>query len=109
VLTIVTSAVVVQYTVGQPFSPSTLTVSPVSGGSTFKGWAYGDPFPGNLLGTIRGLDVQVWDRRLFLCMRGCCGTCVRAYVLCLPTFVFERVARVVRACHCEVAGMCMCV
>ncbi len=107
-LTIVTSAVVVQYTVGQPFSPSTLTVSPVSGGSTFKGWAYGDPFPGNLLGTIRGLDVQVWGST-FVSVHAWVLRNVRAYVLCLPTFVFERVARVVLACHCEVAGMCMCV
>lgn len=58
VLTITTSAVTLTYTVGQPFSPSTLSVTSNDQSSAFKQWHYGDAFPGNLLGTIRGLDQQ---------------------------------------------------
>ena len=54
-LTIVTSALKLQYTVGQEFSASTLTVTSV-GESTFQSWYYGQPNTGNLLGTIKSLD-----------------------------------------------------
>jgi hypothetical protein len=50
--------VTLKYTVGQPFSASSLSVSSNDPTSAFKGWSYGDAFPGNLLGTIRGLDGQ---------------------------------------------------
>lgn len=33
-------------------------MTPVPKASTFPGWKYGDPNPGNLLGTIRGQDGQ---------------------------------------------------
>jgi hypothetical protein len=58
VLTIKTAQVVLTYTVGQPFTASSLSVSPNNASSGFPGWKYGDAFPGNLLGTIRGLDGQ---------------------------------------------------
>ena len=58
VLTITTASVALSYTVGQPFSPTSLTVKGVDPGSAFKQWSFGAPFPGNLLGTIRGQDGQ---------------------------------------------------
>ena len=58
VLTITTASVVLSYTLGSPFSASTLSVAPVGTGGSFPGWKYGDAAPGNLLGTIRGLDGQ---------------------------------------------------
>ena len=58
VLTISTAALTVTYTVGQAFSAASLQVAPVGGASAFKGWAFGQASPGNLLGTIRGLDGQ---------------------------------------------------
>ncbi len=58
VLTIKTAKVQLSYTLGQNFSASSLSVSSLDPTSAFKGWAFGDAFPGNLLGTIRGLDNQ---------------------------------------------------
>ena len=58
ILSIKTASVALSYTLGQPFSPSTLSVASADSSSAFKGWAYGQPFPGTLLGTIRGLDRQ---------------------------------------------------
>jgi hypothetical protein len=58
VLTIKTASVSLAYTLGQPFSASTLSVSSLDPSSAFKGWAYGQAFPGNLLGTIRGREEQ---------------------------------------------------
>ena len=58
ILTIKTSQVMLSYTVGQKFSSSSLSVTSVNSASAFTSWNYGDPFPGNLLGTIRGLDGQ---------------------------------------------------
>lgn len=58
VLTIQTAEVALHYTVGQPFSASTLWVESVNASSAFTTWHYGDANPGNLLGTIRGLDMQ---------------------------------------------------
>ena len=58
VLTITTASVALYYTLGQPFSPTSLTVKGVDAGSAFKHWSFGDSFPGNLLGTIRGQDGQ---------------------------------------------------
>ena len=57
VLTITTAAVTLRYTVGQPFSPTTLSVKSSAKGFAWA-WAYGDANDGNLLGTIRGLDQQ---------------------------------------------------
>ena len=46
-----------RYTVGQPFSPSTLTAVKAAGStSAFSGWFYGKQDPLNLLGTIKSLD-----------------------------------------------------
>lgn len=60
VLTITTAAVKLTYVVGKgPFSESTLSVAAVNPADTFPGWKYGQPNPGNLLGTIRGQDGQV--------------------------------------------------
>ena len=57
VLTITTGAVELSYTVGAAFAPATLSVKGLSGGA-FGTWSFGDAFPGNLLGTIRGQDEQ---------------------------------------------------
>ena len=56
-LTISTDAVTLSYRLGQAFSSDTLIVKPNRAGA-FQGWRYGDASPGNLLGTIRGLDLQ---------------------------------------------------
>ena len=59
VLTITTAEVQLTYTVGAAFAPGTLSVKAVAGSSSaFTSWAYGQAFPGNLLGTIRGQDGQ---------------------------------------------------
>jgi len=59
VLTISTAEVVLSYHVGKGFTAGTLAVAPVDKAtSTFPGWHYGQPNPGNLLGTIRGQDGQ---------------------------------------------------
>ena len=58
VLTITTAAVQLSYTVGAAFAPSTLSVKGINGTSAFGTWSFGDAFPGNLLGTIRGQDMQ---------------------------------------------------
>lgn len=59
VLTITTAAVKLSYVVGTGnFSASSLAVTPVDSSYGFPGWTFGDAFPGNLLGTIRGLDNQ---------------------------------------------------
>jgi alpha-glucosidase len=59
VLTVTTAAVVLSYAVGAGFSPATLSVAPAGGSAAagFRGWTFGDAAPGNLLGTIRSLDV----------------------------------------------------
>ena len=59
-LTITTQEVVLTYTLGQPFTASTLKVTsaPTSTTKGFSSWSFGQAFPGNLLGTIRGLDGQ---------------------------------------------------
>lgn len=54
VLNIKTASVSLSYTLGQPFSNSSLSVASLDSSSAFKGWSYGQAFPGNLLGTIRG-------------------------------------------------------
>lgn len=64
VLTISTSQIKLTYTVGQPFSSSSLSVTSLNPNSAFTSWSFGDPFPGNLLGTIRGLDGQVSIQKL---------------------------------------------
>lgn len=58
VLTITTKSVQLKYTSGQPFAPSTLSVTSLDPTSAFKSWAFGQADTGNLLGTIRGLDEQ---------------------------------------------------
>jgi alpha-glucosidase (family GH31 glycosyl hydrolase) len=58
VLTIATASVKVSYTVGQPFSAASLSVTSLDAASAFTSWTFGAPSPGNLLGTIRGLDEQ---------------------------------------------------
>jgi len=58
VLTITTAQVVLTYRVGQAFSAASLSVAPAGANGTFPGWTFGDANPGNLLGTIRGLDGQ---------------------------------------------------
>ena len=59
VLTITTSQVSLTYVVGTgSFSASSLKVATLNGTSGFPGWTYGQAAPGNLLGTIRGLDGQ---------------------------------------------------
>ena len=58
VLTITTDKVRLSYTVGAAFSASTLSVVSTDAASAFTSWAYGQAFPGNLLGTIRGQDQQ---------------------------------------------------
>mmetsp|Transcript_38622 Transcript_38622/g.76005 ORF Transcript_38622/g.76005 Transcript_38622/m.76005 type:complete len:1047 (+) Transcript_38622:22-3162(+) len=57
-LTIATDVITLTYTLGQAFSSSSLSVTSNNASSAFKRWSFGDPFPGNLLGTIRGLDQQ---------------------------------------------------
>jgi hypothetical protein len=59
VLTIQTDKVKLSYTIGQPFSATSLSVTSLDPTSAFTSWAFGDAFAGNLLGTIRGLDQQV--------------------------------------------------
>jgi alpha-glucosidase (family GH31 glycosyl hydrolase) len=51
-LTLTTSAVTLSYKVGDAFSASSLKVS-----GAFGAWAYGDRNDGNLLGTIKSLDL----------------------------------------------------
>ena len=58
VLTVSTAALKVTYTVGQPFSAASLQVTSLNASSAFSSWSFGQAFPGNLLGTIRGLDGQ---------------------------------------------------
>ncbi len=58
VLTIETTTVRLRYISGQPFAAATLYVEPIGAKTTFPGWTFGDASPGNLLGTIRGLDRQ---------------------------------------------------
>lgn len=59
VLTIQTAKVKLTYTLGAPtFTSNTLNVISVDPTSAFTSWSFGQPFPGNLLGTIRGLDGQ---------------------------------------------------
>jgi hypothetical protein len=58
VLTIQTAKIRLSYTLGGNFSAASLFVSSLDPASAFKQWTYGDTFPGNLLGTIRGLDDQ---------------------------------------------------
>ena len=58
VLTIATAKVQLSYTVGAPFSAATLSAKSLDAASAFTTWTYGDAFPGNLLGTIRGQDGQ---------------------------------------------------
>lgn len=58
VLRIETASVIVTYIVGSDFSPTTLSVVSRDAASAFDSWAFGDPFPGNLLGTLRGQDMQ---------------------------------------------------
>jgi alpha-glucosidase (family GH31 glycosyl hydrolase) len=58
ILTIRTSFIQVQYTVGQPFTSSSLSVVGVNSSSTFKAWNPSLPNTGNLLGTIRSLDEE---------------------------------------------------
>lgn len=58
VLTIATSKVSLSYTVGSPFTASTLSAKSLDATSAFTTWSYGQAFPGNLLGTIRGQDGQ---------------------------------------------------
>ena len=55
-LTITTDEVKLTYTVGQPFSASTLQVVSVNSQSTFQSWSFGQANTGNLLGTIKSLD-----------------------------------------------------
>ena len=57
-LTIATSAVTLSYTVGSGgFSAASLKATGTGAGA-FSSWTFGDAFPGNLLGTIRGQDGQ---------------------------------------------------
>lgn len=58
VLTIATSELQLTYTVGQAFSASSLSIKSLDASSAFTTWSFGQDFPGNLLGTIRGLDTQ---------------------------------------------------
>ena len=59
ILTITTSDVELQYHEGTQFAASTLSVSPTQtyASSAFQGWSYGASNSGNLLGTIRTLDM----------------------------------------------------
>jgi alpha-glucosidase (family GH31 glycosyl hydrolase) len=59
VLSIVTSEVKLTYKVGSGSFEKALSVAPVNPLSSFPGWTFGDASPGNLLGTIRGLDQQL--------------------------------------------------
>ena len=59
VLTISTAALTLTYSVGQAFSAASLQVVSANASSAFSSWSFGQAFPGNLLGTIRGLDGQV--------------------------------------------------
>eukprot|EP01116_Phalansterium_solitarium_P007898 TRINITY_DN2091_c0_g1_i4.p1 TRINITY_DN2091_c0_g1~~TRINITY_DN2091_c0_g1_i4.p1 ORF type:complete len:820 (+),score=372.39 TRINITY_DN2091_c0_g1_i4:134-2593(+) len=61
VLTITTDAVKLTYTVGQPFSSTSLSVTAVAQNTGFTQWTYqpgpaGNVAPDNLLGTIKSLD-----------------------------------------------------
>ncbi len=53
-LTITTTWITLRYTVGQPFSGSSLKVT--SNTNAFPAYSFGDKDTGNLLGTIRSLD-----------------------------------------------------
>jgi len=56
-LVITTEALELKYTIGQPFSSSSLSVTPNDGDTSgFPGWSFGDIDQGNLLGTIKSLD-----------------------------------------------------
>jgi len=57
-LRVTTDCVSLAYVQGQPFSAASLVVTSANASSAFARWAFGDAFPGNLLGTIRGLDGQ---------------------------------------------------
>ena len=56
-LTIQTSAVTLSYEVGKPFGAATLSVVPATSDSKVTKWTPGAPSSGNLLGTIRSLDM----------------------------------------------------
>ena len=59
VLTINTSFLTLTYTLGGGFTPSTLRVTSVDPSTSgWTSWSFGQASPGNLLGTIRGLDEQ---------------------------------------------------
>jgi hypothetical protein len=76
VLTIKTGAVQLTYAAGQAFSAASLSVVSLDQASAFKSWTYGQAFPGNLLGTIRGLDQQD-NTPLNWCVSVCACVCVR--------------------------------
>eukprot|EP00056_Hartaetosiga_gracilis_P005958 m.91505 g.91505 ORF g.91505 m.91505 type:complete len:1088 (-) comp12327_c0_seq1:202-3465(-) len=57
VLTIETGSLKLSYTIGEKFSPLTLSVKSVDSTSEFNSWSYGDVNSGNLLGTIKSLDM----------------------------------------------------
>jgi hypothetical protein len=57
VLTISTSDLTLTYTIGAAFAPSTLSIVSASSSSAFTRWSYGQADTGNLLGTIRSLDM----------------------------------------------------
>lgn len=59
VLTIQTSEVKLTYNLNTPFQTGNPTVVSLNASSAFTSWTFGQAFPGNLLGTIRGLDQQV--------------------------------------------------
>eukprot|EP01125_Pyxidicula_operculata_P005865 TRINITY_DN2050_c0_g6_i2.p1 TRINITY_DN2050_c0_g6~~TRINITY_DN2050_c0_g6_i2.p1 ORF type:complete len:1034 (+),score=272.65 TRINITY_DN2050_c0_g6_i2:380-3481(+) len=56
-LYITTSSLVLRYTIGAPFNSSTLSVRSIGSTSPSFNWFYGTPDTGNLLGTVRSLDM----------------------------------------------------
>jgi len=56
VLSIKTASLELKYQIGQPFTRTSLTINSVNSSLGWTSWYYGQPNPGNLLGTIKSLD-----------------------------------------------------
>jgi len=58
ILTLTTSSIQLNYTIGTEFSPDTLSIHSIDESSSFASWSYDQVSKGNLFGTIRTLDSE---------------------------------------------------